>query len=67
MRGGNQERKKGGHSPEELEFGYLVESAEGRTLTSRIKNNKKFILRPPTSCARGWEPGLMSGEAEANV
>lgn len=67
MGGGNQERTKGGRSPEELESGYLVESTEGRALTSRIKNNKRFILRPPTSCALGWEPGLMLGEAEANV
>lgn len=66
-RGGNQERKKGGHSPEQLESVYLVESAEGRTLTSKINNNKRFILRQPISCARWWEPGLMLGEAEANV
>lgn len=52
MRGGNQERKKGGHSPEQLESVYLVESAEGKTLTSKINNNKRFILRQPTSCTR---------------
>lgn len=37
MRGGNQERTKGGHSPEQLESGYLIESAEGRTSHQELK------------------------------